>query len=127
MDRALVAMLVVVGAGVVAVLLRTRRAHAIERVEPADFGLAGVGASVAGFSSPMCHACQQWQDRLAAEHVPATWIDVKERPDLARRYRVSVTPTVLLVEGDGRVLRQFGGDPDAAALATVRRAMLAPR
>jgi hypothetical protein len=34
-------------------------------------------------------------------------IDVSARPDLARKYGVSVVPTVIAVGGDGQVLRRL--------------------
>ena len=128
MDRALIALLVVAGAGVVAMLLRTRRTHAIEAVDPADFGLAAGGVGVAAFTSPMCHSCQLWQEELAGEGIPASFVDVKDRPDLARRYRVSETPTVLLLDlPSGRVREQYGHDPKPDQVARLREAVLAPR
>jgi hypothetical protein len=128
MDRALVAILVVVGAGLVATLLRSRRTHRIEQVDPADFGLADRDAAVAGFTSPMCHSCRLWREQLEAEGIPAAFVDVKERPDLARRYRVSETPTVLLVDlPSGRVRAQYGHDPRPEQLTDLRAAVLAPR
>jgi hypothetical protein len=129
MDRALVAILVVVGAGLVATLLRMRRTHAIEQLDPADFGLGdGGAAAVVGFTSPMCHSCQLWREQLDAEGIPATFVDVKERPDLARRYRVSETPAVLLVDlPSGRVRAQYGNDPRPEQVAGLRSAVLAPR
>jgi hypothetical protein len=127
-DRALVAMLVVVGAGLVATLLRSRRTHAIEQVDPADFGFGDRDAGVAGFTSPMCHSCRLWREQLDAEGIPATFVDVKERPDLARRYRVSETPTVLLIDlPSGRVRAQYRHDPRPDQLADLRAAVLAPR
>jgi hypothetical protein len=128
MDRALVAILVVVGAGLVATLLRMRRVHAIEQIDPGDFGLDDRDAAVVGFTSPMCHSCRLWRERLDAEGIPAMFVDVKERPDLARRYRVSETPTVLLVDlPSGRIRGQYGGDPQPEQVAALRSAVLAPR
>jgi hypothetical protein len=128
MDRALVAILVVVGAGLVATLLRMRRTQAIAQVDPADFGLGDGAAAVVGFTSPMCHSCQLWRAQLDSEGIPATFVDVKERPDLARRYRVSETPTVLLLDlPGGRVRAQYGHDPLPDQVAALRSAVLAPR
>jgi hypothetical protein len=128
MDRALVALLVIAGAGLVAVLLRSRRMHAIESVDPSDFGLVGGDSAIAAFTSPMCHSCQLWQTELEGEGIPAAFVDVKDRPDLARRYRVSETPTVLLVDlPSGRVREQYGHDPKPHQVARLRDAVLAPR
>ena len=34
-------------------------------------------------------------------------LDVRERPDLARKYGIAVVPTVLAVAADGRVLERL--------------------
>jgi len=128
MDRALIAVLVVAGAGLVALLLRSRRTHTIEAVDPGDFGLTQGIAAVAAFTSPMCHSCQLWQAELAEQGIPAAFVDVKDRPDLARRYRVSETPTVLLLDlPTGRVREQYGHDPKPDQVARLRDAVLAKR
>src|SRR5205809_7832711 len=125
MDRLAVAALILVAAVLAAACYRARRTAAIERVEPSDFGLADHGRAVAGFTSPMCHACEAWRRELDAHGVEATFVDVKDRPDLARRYRVHTTPTVLLVDlPGGRVLRQFRDDPEPGTVAELRDAVL---
>jgi hypothetical protein len=124
MDRVLVAALVIALAAAAAALYRARRQRPIDQVEPADFGLSGRGRAVAGFTSPMCHSCQLWRTELAEHGLPAAFVDVKERPELARRYHVHATPAVLLVDlASGRVLRQFREDPHPAALAELRELM----
>ena len=36
-------------------------------------------------------------------------VDVRERPDLARKYGVALVPTLVRVAADGRVLQQTAG------------------
>lgn len=124
MDRVLIAGVIVALAAIAAVSWRSRRTHPIERVDPADFGLEGSGRAVAGFTSPMCHSCGLWRGALEAGGIEPAFVDVKERPDLAERYGVRVTPAVLLVDlDDGRVVRQFSGDPGDAELDEIRGAI----
>ena len=36
-------------------------------------------------------------------------VDVRDRPDLARKYGVALVPTLVRVAADGRVIHQFAG------------------
>jgi thioredoxin-like negative regulator of GroEL len=36
-------------------------------------------------------------------------VDVRDRPDLARKYGVALVPTVIRIAADGRVLQQVAG------------------
>jgi hypothetical protein len=111
-DRLLIAALVLAAAGVLAALWRSRPAQIVERVNPLDFGLSGSGLAVAGFTGPMCHACQLWREQLEARGVTPAFVDVKARPDLAHEYGIRSTPMVYLVDvADGRVERSFSGEP----------------
>jgi hypothetical protein len=77
----------------------------VGRVDPADFGLSGDG--VLEFTHPLCSACRGWEERLRAEGRPPLLVDVSERPELARKYGVSIVPTVVAVAGDGTVLERL--------------------
>jgi len=77
------------------------------RVEPADLGGALEGRAYVEFTHPLCGECRQWERRLAAEPEPLFAIDVRERPDLARKYGITVVPTVLAVGADGVVLERL--------------------
>ena len=112
MDRVLIAALVISLAGVATALWRSRPARTIHRINPDDFGLTGKGLAVAGFTAPMCHSCQLWREQLEAHGVEPSFVDVKERPELAREYGIRTTPMILLVgRDDGRVHQWFTGDP----------------
>jgi hypothetical protein len=82
-------------------------ARHVRRIDPADFGLSpnGGGRAVVHFTHPLCYECRQWEQRL--EHEPHVVIDVKERPELARKYGVAVVPTVVAVAPDGTVLERL--------------------
>ena len=95
--------------------LRARRgARVPTRVDPGELGL-GANArpiGVVGFSTPYCLPCQRWEAALHAEGVPFAKVDVADRPDLVRRYRIRETPLVLAVRlPGGEVVQSFGGDP----------------
>lgn len=72
-------------------------------IEPADIGLGGVPETLVSFTHPLCSDCREWDERLAADGRPVARVDVRERPELARKYHVAVVPTVVTVAGDGTV------------------------
>ena len=106
-----------VGALVAGAWWATRRARAAarapERVDPADFGLERDGGTAAVlFTSPYCLACRDWAQALESTGVPYRSFDVRERPDLARRYRVRHTPLVLAVRArTGEVAAAYDAEP----------------
>jgi hypothetical protein len=79
------------------------------RIEPADFGGSADAPARAyvEFTHPLCGECREWERRLAAGPEPLHKIDVRERPDLARKYGIAVVPTVLAVAPDGQVLERL--------------------
>lgn len=88
----------------------------------------GARATLVQFSTPTCARCpgtRRQLDALAAQHdgVERVEIDVAERAEIATRYNVLQTPTVLLLDADHTVRTRFGGPPRpaelSAALATV--------
>lgn len=90
--------------------LRGIRQTAFDRVELADLG-AGVpsGELMVAFSHPLCTDCRTIESELAAGPRPFVSVDVRDRPDLARKYGVALVPTVVRVAADGRVLQQVAG------------------
>jgi hypothetical protein len=78
------------------------------RIEPSDLGLPGDHSrAFVEFSHPLCGECREWERRLAGEADPLVMVDVRERPDLARKYGISVVPAVFAVEADGTVLERL--------------------
>ena len=59
------------------------------------------------FTHPLCSECQEWERRLSGEPEPLVKVDVRERPDLAKKYGIAVVPTVLAVAADGEVLERL--------------------
>jgi hypothetical protein len=78
-----------------------------DRIDPIDLnGLRG-GEAYVEFTHPLCADCREWEQRLAAESEPLLKLDVRERPELARKYGIAVVPTVFRVSSDGAVLKRL--------------------
>jgi hypothetical protein len=90
--------------------LRGIRPKAFDRMELADLGAAlPTGELMVAFSHPLCTDCRSVERELAAGPHPFVSVDVRNRPDLARKYGVALVPTVVRVAADGRVLQQVAG------------------
>lgn len=77
-------------------------------IEPADLGAAPFSGRIfVEFTHPLCSECQEWERRLSGEEDPLVKVDVRERPDLARKYGIAVVPTVLAVDAEGAVLSRL--------------------
>src|SRR4051794_20835050 len=121
---ALLLLLALVGAATVAGLLwRSRtgvvRAARPDAVTPVDLGTAepfGSHATLVQFSTRFCAQCPAARrvlgaaaDRLSGvRHVE---IDLTDRPDIATRFNVLQTPTVLLLDGAGVIRGRIAGAP----------------
>jgi hypothetical protein len=87
--------------------LRGISARHHDRLDPADLdGVQGRRAFVE-FTHPLCAECGEWQRRLARQDVPLVTLDVRERPDLARKYGIAIVPSVFEVAADGSVLNRL--------------------
>jgi hypothetical protein len=77
-------------------------------LDPADLaGLDGAERAYVEFTHPLCAECREWEQRLAAAPEPLVTLDVRERPDLARKYGVAIVPTVVAVSAEGTVLERL--------------------
>jgi hypothetical protein len=89
--------------------LRGIRSHQLERIEPSDLGpmstTVGPANLVVAFSHPLCTECHELESSLKAERRPFVRIDVRERPDLARKYGISLVPTLVEITPTGAVVR----------------------
>jgi hypothetical protein len=96
----------------------------------------GTAATLLQFSTPTCARCpataRQLDTVAASRSTTATTparvrrleIDLAERPELARRFDVMQTPTVLLVDGTHTVRARFGGPPRQPELVAALDAVL---
>lgn len=93
--------------------LRGVRARELDRVELSELGepqgADRRGELVVAFSHPLCTECRTVLGDLAAGSRRWVSVDVRERPDLARKYGVALVPTLVRVAADGRVLQQTAG------------------
>jgi Domain of unknown function (DUF4395) len=77
-----------------------------DRIDPADLPADTPERLFALFTHPLCSECQEWERRLTGDGALVK-LDVRERPDLARKYGIAVVPTVLAVAADGEVLERL--------------------
>jgi len=78
------------------------------RIDPGDLpGLNGAARAHVEFTHPLCADCRRWEQRLVARPEPLVKIDVRERPELARKYGIAIVPTVVAVDADGSVLARL--------------------
>ena len=78
------------------------------RFDPADLnGVGGADRAYVEFSHPLCADCRDWERRLRAKSDPLLTVNVSARPDLARKYGVSVVPTVVAIGSEGEVLERL--------------------
>lgn len=78
-----------------------------DRIDVADLPPTTGARTYVEFTHPLCSECQEWEERLAGGEAPLVRLDVRERPDLARKYGIAVVPTVLAVGPDGAVLERL--------------------
>jgi hypothetical protein len=88
--------------------LRRIRGRRIDRLELVDLGadatLQNTDQPVTVlFSHPLCTACRQAEAALAASSRPHHIVDVRKRPDLARKYGIALVPALVEVSPDGAV------------------------
>lgn len=89
----------------------------------------GTAATLVQFSTPTCARCpatRRQLDALADRHtgVRRIEVDLAERPELADRFHVMQTPTVLLLDARRTVRTRFGGPPRPAELAAALDSVL---
>ncbi len=90
--------------------LKGIRRQAFDRMELADLGTSlPAGELMVAFSHPLCTECRTVESELAAGPHAYVSVDVRDRPDLARKYGVALVPTVIRIAADGRVLQQVAG------------------
>jgi len=74
----------------------------LRRIDRADLGEAA-GEVVVHFTHPLCSECVDVERRLKTEGRTLVTVDVRTRPDLARKYGIGIVPTAVAVAADGAV------------------------
>jgi hypothetical protein len=78
-----------------------------DRIDPGDL-TPGLGPrTLVQFTHPLCTDCRELAGSLAGGGDPLIELDVRDRPDLARKYGVTIVPTVVAVGPDGGVLERL--------------------
>jgi hypothetical protein len=83
--------------------LRGVRSKVIDTVDLIELGAVVEGEVVVEFTHPLCTDCRQLERTLREEGRAVLTIDVSRRPEVARKYGVTVVPTAVLVGPDGAV------------------------
>jgi hypothetical protein len=79
-----------------------------DRIDPSDLpALDGAAQAFVEFTHPLCSECGVWERRLRERGEPLVTVDVSERPEMARKYGITVVPTVFAIAGDGTLLRRL--------------------
>jgi hypothetical protein len=86
--------------------LRGVKERHIDRVDLGDLGAVtahGDGDLVVEFTHPLCSDCRELEQRLRSEGRRVITVDVRARPELARKYGIALVPTAVAVGPDGAV------------------------
>jgi thiol-disulfide isomerase/thioredoxin len=85
--------------------LRGIRSHRIDRIDLGDLAAVAAhgGDVVVEFTHPLCTDCRSLEQSLRAEGRTVVTVDVRERPELARKYGVALVPTAVVVGPSGVV------------------------
>jgi hypothetical protein len=78
----------------------------LRRVDPADVGLTD-GETVVQFTHPLCSECHTLERRLRDAGRTVVTVDVRGRPDLARKYGIGIVPTAVAVDAAGTVVARL--------------------
>ena len=89
--------------------LRGVRSHRLERVDLDDFEGVNGNDFVLEFTHPLCSDCKSLERELREQGRDVVTVDVRSRPDLARKYGVAVVPTAVAVGSGGVVAARLAG------------------
>ncbi|MEU9048728.1 MULTISPECIES: thioredoxin family protein [unclassified Kitasatospora] len=100
--------------------MRVRTTDGTVRLSEAELGgPLGVRATLVQFSTVFCQPCRATRRVLSevagmVEGVEHVEVDAEARLELVRRLQIRRTPTVLVLDADGRVVRRAVGQPRRA-------------
>src|SRR5687768_14945097 len=86
--------------------IRGIRERHIDRVDLGELGAVtahGAGELVVEFTHPLCGECRELEERLRSEGRQVVTVDVRERPELARKYGIALVPTAVALDATGAV------------------------
>lgn len=83
--------------------LRGVRPGGLDRVDLAEIGVDARRSVVVHFTHPLCSGCNEVAAKLHERGEDVIAVDVSRRPELARKYHVTVVPTTVAVDRGGRV------------------------
>lgn len=126
-ERAVVAGVLLVGAVVLALVLRRRQPGQPVRtswavptwIDRADFPSPATAWLVVVFTSATCRSCQDTVSKaepLAGPEVAVAEVEVGAAPELHERYGIEAVPAVVIADADGAVRGSFLGPPTTAEL-----------
>ena len=81
--------------------LRGVYGETLQEIDLADLGEQVTVPVTVLFTHPLCTDCHRISKDLHEQKTRLVTVDVRERPDLARKYGISVVPTLVSVEPDG--------------------------
>lgn len=73
----------------------------LQTIDPGDLGVHINEPIAVLFTHPLCSDCHQVERDVRAEGTRLVTVDVRERSELARKYGISVVPTLVSVQPDG--------------------------
>ncbi len=86
--------------------LRGIKERRIDRLDLGDLGDVTAhrgGELVVEFTHPLCSDCRELEQRLRSEGRNVVTVDVRERPELARKYGIALVPTAVALDATGAV------------------------
>lgn len=87
--------------------LRGIKPGSVEHLDLTELGASRSSRLVVQFTHPLCTDCHEVERKLTAEGHDLVKVDVSQRPELARKYQVTVVPTAFAVRADGAVLARL--------------------
>lgn len=88
--------------------LRGIYGHRLDEIDLSDVGVEPGSDLVVLFTHPLCTDCHEMERQFIDEGVALATVDVRQRPDLARKYGIAVVPTAVAV-GAGGTAERIGG------------------
>lgn len=76
-------------------------------VDLAELGIQPADEIVVQFTHPLCTECRTLETRLTASGGRLVSVDVSKRPDIARKYHVTLVPAAFVVDREGTVLERI--------------------